>query len=30
MKEIAKKSEIITILFIDLRVYEEFNCLMND
>ncbi len=30
MKEIAKKSKIITILFINLRVYEELNCLMND
>jgi hypothetical protein len=30
MKEITKKSEIITILLIDLRVYEEFNYLMND
>jgi hypothetical protein len=30
MKKIAKKNEIITILFINLRVYEEFNCLMND
>jgi hypothetical protein len=26
MKEIAKRSEITTILFIDLRVYEELNC----
>jgi hypothetical protein len=30
MKEIAKRSEIITILFINLRVYEELNCLMSD
>ncbi len=30
MKEIAKRSEIITILFIDLHVYEELNCLIND
>jgi oligoribonuclease NrnB/cAMP/cGMP phosphodiesterase (DHH superfamily) len=30
MKKIAKKSEIITILFINLRVYEELNCLMSD
>jgi hypothetical protein len=30
MKEIAKKNEIITILFINLRVYEELNDLMND
>jgi hypothetical protein len=30
MKEIAKRRKIITILFIDLRVYEELNCLIND
>ncbi len=30
MKEIAKRSEITTILFINLRVYEELNCLMSD
>jgi hypothetical protein len=30
MKKIAKKNEITTILFINLRVYEELNCLMND
>jgi hypothetical protein len=29
-KKITKKNEIITILFINLQVYEEFNCLMND
>jgi nitrate reductase NapE component len=30
MKEIMKKNEIITILFINLHVYEKLNCLMND
>jgi hypothetical protein len=30
MKEIIKRSEITAILFINLRVYEKFNCLMND
>jgi hypothetical protein len=30
MKKIMKRSEIIAILFINLRVYEELNCLMND
>ncbi len=31
MKEIMKKKyEIITILFINLHVYEKFNYLMND
>ncbi len=30
MKEIAKRSEITTILLIILRVYEELNCLMSD
>jgi hypothetical protein len=30
MKEIMKRSEITAILFIDLRVYEELNCLMSD
>jgi hypothetical protein len=30
MKKIMKKNEIITILFINLRVYEKLNCLMND
>jgi hypothetical protein len=30
MKEIMKRSEIITILFINLRVYEKLNCLMSD
>jgi hypothetical protein len=30
MKEIMKKNEITAILFINLRVYEELNCLMND
>ncbi len=29
-KKITKRNEIITILFINLQVYEEFNCLMND
>jgi hypothetical protein len=29
-ERIIKKSEIITILFINLHVYEEFNCLMSD
>jgi hypothetical protein len=30
MKKIMKRSEIIAILFINLRVYEELNCLMSD
>jgi hypothetical protein len=30
MKEITKKNEIFTILLINLHVYEELNCLMND
>jgi hypothetical protein len=30
MKEIMKRNEIIAILLINLRVYEELNCLMND
>jgi hypothetical protein len=30
MKKIAKKNEIITILFINLHVYEKLNCLMNN
>jgi hypothetical protein len=30
MKEIMKKNEITAILFINLRVYEKLNCLMND
>jgi hypothetical protein len=30
MKKIMKKSEITAILFINLRVYEELNCLMSD
>jgi oligoribonuclease NrnB/cAMP/cGMP phosphodiesterase (DHH superfamily) len=30
MKKIAKRSEIITILFINLHVYEKLNCLIND
>jgi nitrate reductase NapE component len=30
MKEIAKRSEIITILFINLHVYKKLKCLMND
>jgi hypothetical protein len=30
MKKITKKNENFTILFINLQVYEELNCLMND
>jgi hypothetical protein len=30
MKKIMKRSQIITILFIDLHVYEKLNYLMND
>jgi hypothetical protein len=30
MKEIMKKNEFITILFINLHVYKKLNCLMND
>ncbi len=30
MKKIMKKSEFITILLINLQVYEKLNCLIND
>jgi hypothetical protein len=30
MKKIMKKNEITAILFINLRVYEKLNCLIND
>ncbi len=30
IKEIMKKSQIITILIINLHVYEELNCLISD
>jgi hypothetical protein len=30
MKEITKRSENFTLLFIDQHVYEKLNCLMNN
>jgi hypothetical protein len=30
MKKITKRSENFTILFINLQIYEELNCLMSD